>query len=55
MQTSLWIESYPRETHSNAKFIHRDEYLGDESTKAAAASFCVYRTVVAALNRRNKN
>jgi hypothetical protein len=36
-------------------FIYRDEYLGDESPKAAEASFCVYWIMLAALNRHNED
>jgi len=55
VQKTLWIGLDSRETHRNAGFIHRHEYLGDESPKAAAASFSVYISVLAALDRHNKH
>ena len=52
---SLWIGSNSRETHRNPGYIFRHETLDDESPKAAAASFCVYWIMLAALNRHNKD
>ena len=55
MQTSLLIVSNSRETHRNAGFIHRYEYLGDESPEAAAPFYCVYWIMLAALDRHIKD